>query len=68
MENKSNETKVCPICKNKCGFVCGMCIECGWNYLSSGFDKIEVYVGDLPPELRARLIGTHYNNKIREGD
>ena len=66
MKNKPNE--VCPVCKNKCGFVFGMCIECGWNYLTNEFDKIEVRVGDLPPELRAKLIDIHYNNKCREGD
>lgn len=22
----------CPICKNKLGFNCGTCIECGYNY------------------------------------
>ena len=36
----------CPICKNRIGFNCGTCIECGYNYLSNKFDFIKVYVSD----------------------
>lgn len=37
----------CPICKNKLGFNCGTCIECGYNYLNGKFEHIRVYVDDL---------------------
>ena len=37
----------CPICKNKLGFNCGTCIECGYNYLNGKFEHIRVYVNDL---------------------
>ena len=33
---------ICPICKNKYGFVCGTCIDCGYNQHSNEFNWIKI--------------------------
>ena len=59
----------CPICKNRIGFNCGTCIECGYNYLSNKFDFIKVYVSDLekylPEDICDLLINEHEKYKRR---
>lgn len=32
----------CPICKNRIGFVCGTCIECGYNHIDHEYGFITV--------------------------
>lgn len=53
----------CPICKNKIGFNCGTCIECGYNYLSNNFEFIEVSVKVLaqliPQNICDSLVKEH---------
>ncbi len=41
---------ICHHCKNEIGFVCGTCLECGFNYIEKKFSFIKVYVSDLPIE------------------
>lgn len=59
----------CPICKNTIGFVCGTCIQCGYNHLSHKFDWIEVNTDILreivPEHIFYALIMTHekYNKR-----
>lgn len=57
----------CPICKNTKGFVCGTCIDCGFNSIDNEFQFIEVNTKILshylPSELLDRLIEEHYNQK-----
>lgn len=59
----------CPVCKNRIGFNCGTCIECGYNYLSNKFDFIKVYVSDLekylPEDICNSLIKEHEKYKRR---
>ena len=59
----------CPICKNKLGFNCGTCIECGYNYLNGKFEHIRVYVDDLknivPLDILEELIEEHKKIKKR---
>ena len=59
----------CPICKNRIGFNCGTCIECGYNYLSNKFDFIKVYVSDLekylPEDICNLLVDEHEKYKRR---
>jgi len=59
----------CPICKNKLGFNCGTCIECGYNYLNGKFEHIRVYVDDLknivPLDILEELIEEHKKFKKR---
>lgn len=59
----------CPICKNRIGFNCGTCIECGYNYLSNKFDFIKVYVSDLerylPKDVCDSLVDEHEKYKRR---
>ena len=59
----------CPICKNKLGFNCGICIECGYNYLNGKFEHIRVYVDDLknivPLDILEELIEEHKKFKKR---
>ena len=60
---------MCPICKNKCGFVCSTCINCGYNYADKTFHKIqvstEVLKRLLPEETVYYLIEEHRINKSR---
>ena len=37
----------CPICKNKYGFVCSTCCECGYNYSENKYHTIQVDVDVL---------------------
>ena len=59
----------CPICKNTMGFVCGMCIKCGYNHNTYEFEKIEVNVKTLeallPIETVWFLIDEHAKWKTR---
>lgn len=59
----------CPVCKNKVGFNCGTCIDCGYNYLNHEFTFINVSVNDLrnilSPDILECLIHQHYvENKL----
>jgi hypothetical protein len=56
----------CPHCQNKMGFVCGMCIDCGYNYLMNEFNFIKVYVDDLAPRDREYLIEKHRRATVRK--
>ena len=53
----------CPVCKNTRGFVCGTCVQCGYNYLDNTFHFIEVRTELLEqlvsPEAMASLIAEH---------
>lgn len=53
----------CPICKNKIGFNCGTCIECGYNYLKHDFEFIKVNVDILenivPENILEELLYQH---------
>lgn len=55
----------CPHCQNKMGFAFGTCIECGFNYITKQFNKIEVWVEDLPPNIRDYLINWHADRTRR---
>lgn len=59
----------CPICKNTMGFVCGRCIECGYNYLTDEFEQIKVDVKLLeellPLNVVDFLISEHCRWKMR---
>ena len=59
----------CPICKNTMGFVCGTCIECGYNSIDHEFLTIQVNVRELkmllPDEIVDRLIEDHHMRKRR---
>lgn len=60
---------ICPICKNKMGFVCGTCIDCGYNQYTNEFERIEVSVkvleALLPIETVRYLIDEHEKWKTR---
>lgn len=60
---------ICPICKNTMGFVCGMCINCGYNQHTNEFEKIEVNVkvleALLPIETVWYLVDEHKKWKTR---
>ena len=47
---------ICKKCKNKQGFVFGVCNECGFNNLTEQFDWIKVQVDDLPERIQPLLI------------
>ena len=59
----------CPICKNKIGFVCGTCIDCGYNQLNHAYDFIEVSTEILEqivsPEMFDYLVAEHERFKKR---
>lgn len=59
----------CPICKNTMGFVCGTCIECGYNSIDHEFHTIQVNVRELkmllPDEIIDWLIEDHHMRKRR---
>jgi hypothetical protein len=56
---EKSQTPVCPHCQNKLGFVCGMCTDCGYNYITKEFNFVKVYVTDLPARDRAYLVDKH---------
>lgn len=60
----------CPICKNRIGFVGGMCIECGYNHLTHKYDWIEVSTDVLreivPEHIFYALVMTHKDMKKRQ--
>ena len=53
----------CPICKNKYGFVCGTCIDCGYNSIDNEFEFIEIRTELLrqlvSPEMFELLVADH---------
>jgi predicted ATP-dependent serine protease len=51
----------CDHCGNIHGFVCGMCVDCGWNNNTNQFDKIEMYVNsaDRDKPIMQKLIAKH---------
>lgn len=57
----------CPICKNKMGFACGRCVECGFNYITGEFEVIKVNVKLLktllPQDIVYELIDEHEKAK-----
>ena len=57
----------CPICKNKYGFVCGTCIDCGYNHIDHEFEFIKVSTEVLKhivsPEIFERLVAEHLYHK-----
>jgi hypothetical protein len=54
-----NNESGCPHCLNETGFVFGTCTNCGFNYLSEQFERIEVNVDDLPYDIAYWLISRH---------
>lgn len=60
----------CPICKNRMGFVCGTCIECGYNHDDHTYHFIEVSTEILEqiisPEMFWYLIAEHEESKKRK--
>lgn len=63
MENR------CPICKNTMGFVCGTCIDCGYNQIDHTFHFIEVSTEVLEqivsPAMFDFLVAEHEKSKKR---
>lgn len=58
---------MCPNCQNKQGFVCGTCIECGFNHSDGKFHWIRVWVEDIHPSHdEAWLIEKHRASTHRE--
>jgi hypothetical protein len=55
------KTVTCPHCLNIMGFVCGTCIECGFNHLSNKFDWIKVHVEDLPTNPKTHSLIQEYS-------
>lgn len=59
----------CPICKNKIGFVCGTCIDCGYNQLDHTYHFIEVSTEILKqivsPNMFYYLVAEHERFKKR---
>lgn len=57
----------CLICKNTKGFVCGTCINCGYNYLDHTYHIIEVSTEILSrvvsPEVFNYLVSEHESHK-----
>lgn len=41
----------CPHCKNHKGFVCGMCVNCGYDYLSGTFKWVKLWYGESPETI-----------------
>lgn len=60
----------CPICKNKQGFACGTCIDCGYNHISNTYEFIEVRTDTLKqivsPEVYNWLVAEHEKWKYRK--
>ncbi len=42
-----NNQNGCPHCKNKLGFVCGVCTNCGFNCISHSFEWVKLWKDDL---------------------
>jgi anaerobic ribonucleoside-triphosphate reductase len=49
----------CQHCGNRHGFVCGICIECGWGEIEGDFVTVRVNVDDLPERVRESLVARH---------
>lgn len=62
---------VCPKCGNALGFVCGTCIDCGWDRLKNEYAFIRIWAGDLKtiahkfPDLVGRIIDQHDQEATR---
>lgn len=54
-----NDKSSCPHCTNTMGFVCGTCIECGFNHLDNSFHFIKVWSDDIPARDAVYLISKH---------
>ncbi len=62
-----SEKTICPNCKNEIGFVFGMCISCGFNYLDHTFHFIKVWRSDfLNDEYWDYLIQKHKQNSEKK--
>ena len=59
----------CPICKNRIGFICGTCIECGYNHYDHTYNFItvrtEILEQIIPPEIFDYLVSEHEKFKKR---
>lgn len=61
----------CPVCKNRIGFVCGTCIDCGFDQISNEFKWIKVNTKVLKAilseneDLYYRLLEEHEHYKRR---
>ncbi len=49
----------CPICKNRIGFNCGTCIDCGYNFSDDSFKFIRV-----DTEILQYIISPHILNEL----
>lgn len=56
----------CPKCLNTTGFTFGTCSDCGWNYISNNWTRIEAYVNEISPSERYKLISIH-ERRVAEG-
>lgn len=60
----------CPICKNMMGFVCGTCVECGYNHIDHTYHFIKVSTEILEqivsPGIFEYLVYEYERFKIRK--